>query len=241
MLFAQYQNILSPNVMQQLQENYLGDDIHWKHRGFGRFFRYLTEEEHNLVLDDLYSSDPNNPLFGDKWLMRNQHMYMQKFIPESWLPMHREKCYGVVTIYVNPDSDWADQPQPKFVYYDTTDLKLLDDYKHTFPIHFNSGTYSITPEHKTPEFTAYHKVEYNKSDVDRVCLQIFYGPGGKGQIYRNNEAKFDNYADEKKDYTERSLMSGSLDVPGFMEMSDVSKQFNEDHAEIISRLEGNTV
>lgn len=238
MLFDQYSNFLSEDILETLQRNYMRDDIHWQHRGFGRFFSYLTEEEHNLVLDDLYTSDPNNPLFKDKWLMRNQHMYMQRFIPESWLPVHREKCYGVITIYINPDSDWVGQPQPKFVYYDTNDLEDLDNHTHAFPIHCNTGTYSITPEHKTPEFTAYHKVEFNESSVHRYCLQIFYGPGGSGPAYRNTENNFENYADSNKNYTVKSLLSGLLEVPGSPGLSDVSTQFNKDHADIINHLEG---
>ena len=193
--FAQHPNFLSQSILEHLQKNYMRDDIQWTHRGFGRFFSYLTEEEHNMVLEDVYESDPGNPLFKDKWLMRSHHMYMQRFIPESWLPMHRERCYGVITIYMNPDSDWKDEPQPKFVYYTTNDLTDLDNNEVKLPIPCNTGTYMITHDRGLPEFSPYHKVEYNKSNVDRFCLQIFYGPSGllSGPAYKNTTQKFEHF------------------------------------------------
>ena len=157
------------------------------------------------------------PTYKNKKMMRHHHMYLQRFVPGSWLPLHRERCYGVLTIYLNPDEDWNEQnPAPKFVYYTTQDLHNLETHEHTYDIHCNSGTFFLTEEND-PTMNAYHKVEYNESDQSRYALQMFFGPGQQahgtmtGNIgyrtheYRNDEAQ-GKYADMAVDQTQKAIM-----------------------------------
>lgn len=245
-MFKQYNNILSPELLKTLQDSYMRDDIAWTHRNFGRFFIYLTPEHHEAVLEELYTNE-NLPVYHNKKMMRHHHMYIQRFIPGSWLPLHREKCYGVLTMYLNPDEDWsADNPGPKFTYYSTDDLSQLESHKHQYEISCNTGTIFMTSlQDKAPEYNSYHKVEYNESETSRYGLQMFFGPGPGQQKPDANVPGFrsyrktDSYADTNVDMTTRAVMSGELDVPSVAQLPKAAAEFIEENREIIERLTSN--
>jgi len=245
-MFKQYNNILSPELLKTLQDSYMRDDIAWTHRNFGRFFVYLTPEHHEEVLEELYSNE-SLPVYHNNKMMRHHHMYIQRFIPGSWLPLHRERCYGVLTMYLNPDENWsADNPGPKFIYYSTDDLTQLESHKHHYDISCNTGTIFMTSmQDKAPEYNCYHKVEYNESETSRYGLQMFFGPG-EGTMTGGNQRsgyrdynRADSYADASKDETTKAIMSGALDVPSVGQMNKTSIEYNEENKEIIERLTSN--
>ena len=246
-MFKQYHNFLSPELLKTLQESYMRDDIQWTHRNFGRFFLYLEAEHHDQVLDELYYNK-TLPTYKNNKMMRHHHMYLQRFVPGSWLPLHRERCYGVLTIYINPDEDWnAQNPAPKFIYYSTQDLHNLEEHKHEYDIWCNSGTYYMTDEND-PRMNAYHKVEYNESDKSRYAIQMFFGPGQESQgtmtgnigyrthEYRNNTSQ-GKVADTTIDQTLRAVMSGALELPSLGQMAKTSEEWKAENPEIIERLE----
>lgn len=224
------------------------DEIKWVHRNFGRFFVYLENQHHEAVLEDLYSNE-GLPTYHNNKMMRHHHMYLQRFVPGSWLPMHRERCYGVITIYLNPDEDWnAENPGPKFVYYSTQDLHNLQNHEHTYDIGCNTGTYFLTNhQDQAPTYNPYHKVEYNESNTSRYALQMFFGPGTQtmtGDVdYRShtyrNRPEINSYGDTSVDQTERAIMSGALELPGVGQMVKTSTEWNAENTEIIERLERN--
>lgn len=248
-LFKQFKDFLSADLLKTLQDDYMRDDIKWTHRNFGRFFCYLENDVHERVLDELYNNE-NLPVFHNNKMMRHHHMYLQRFVPGSWLPLHREKCYGVLTIYLNPDEDWSEEnPAPKFVYYETQDLHDLENNKLTYDIHCNSGTFYLTGDSSNaPEYNAYHKVEYNESNNSRYALQMFFGPSElsshsmtgdsnfKEQKYRNF-SDADKYGDTTVNQTTRAIMSGALELPELGQMAQTSIEWAKDNPGIIERLE----
>lgn len=247
-MFTQHQNFLSPELLTRLQEGYMRDDIKWTHRSFGRFFSYLDAELHDDILEHLYYNK-ELPTYHNKKMMRYQHMYLQRFVPGSWLPLHRERCYGVITIYINPDEDWSeDNPGPKFVYYNTQDLNNLEEHRREYSINYNTGTFYITSDQSgAPQYNPYHKVEYNKSVTSRYALQMFFGPSEHssgasmtGDVsYKNHGYRvFDAHQhDSGVDQTARAIMSGALDVPDHGQMLTTGEEWKDANPEIIERLE----
>jgi len=243
-MFHQYHNFLSADLLKTLQDTYMTDDIKWTHRDFGRFFCYFSEEHHEKIVSELYSNE-NLPTHHNNKMMRHHHMYLQRFVPGSWLPLHRERCYGVLTIYLNPDEDWTeDNPGPKFIYYGTQDLTNLDAHKKTYDIHCNSGTFFLTTdESKAPEYNPYHRVEYNETDTSRYAIQMFFGPAqeqhstmsGNANTFRNFQDTA-SYTDTNKNQTEKAIMSGALQLPELTQLIEDGGKWNADNAELIRRL-----
>ena len=244
-MFNQYHNVLSDELLKELQAYYMRDDHEWRHRNFGRFFMYFTNEHHEAILEELYSNE-NTPLYRNKKMMRRHHMYLQRFIPGSWLPLHRERCYGVVTLYINPDENWnEDNPGPKFIYYDTDDLNNLEEHKFSYDIPCNSATIFTTADpNSAPQYNMYHRVEYNESEHSRYALQMFYGPSelsdGKTIHLDKNANRFylsNGGHDSSVDQTANAIMSGSLDVVNIGQLTKNSSEYNEEYKDIIQRLE----
>ena len=236
-MFEQYQNILSQDLLKELQDYYMRDELKWVHRNFGRFFIYFTDEHHEAILEELYNNK-NTPLYKNKKMMRRHHMYLQRFIPGSWLPLHRERCYGVLTLYLNPDENWTeDNPAPKFIYYDTDDLDNLEEHKLSFDIPCNSGTIFVTSDlNSAPTYNMYHRVEYNESNNSRYALQMFFGPSELSSSSYGNYTN-DNNKDTSADQTMNAIVSGALHVVNVGQLAKNSDEWIKDNAEIIERLE----
>ena len=242
-MFHSYDNYLSESLLVKLQQTYMSADIKWTHRGLGRFFCYFSEEIHNEILDDLYNNS-DLPTYHNNEMMRDHHLYMQRYVPGSWLPLHREKTHGVLTICINDDENWSeDNPGPTFVWYDTQDLSNLKEHENVVPIKRNSGSLFIVNE-SYPSFNPFHKVRLNKSITDRYAVQMFFGPGfvqvgtvqnknttGRSIPYENND-----YTVTAKQQTKKSLQTGFLETPGIIAMMPTMGQWAEDNSEIIARL-----
>lgn len=245
-MFQQYREFLNEITLKKLQNTYMRDDILWVHRNNGRFFIYLNEDDHEAVLEDLYNNE-NLPIYHNNRMMRHHHMYMQRFVPGSWLPLHREKCYGVLTIYLNPNEDWnSENLGPKFVCYDTEDLNNLEEHKHEMDIHCNTGTlYMVEKGTTESQFNVYHKVELNETDKSRYAIQMFFGPGilSTTQDPRKQKSSLINqanrYGDTNINQTKRAIMSGTLDVPSAGEYNMNIEEWNKNNSEIIERLTRN--
>jgi len=245
-MFEQYHNFLSAELLKTLQDTYMNDQVRWTHRDFGRFFCYFNENHHEQIVEELYNNE-NLPTYHNNKMMRHHHMYLQRFVPGSWLPLHRERCYGVLTIYINPDEDWNENnPAPKFIYYTTQDLHNLEAHKNSYDIHCNSGTYFLTTDDsKAPEYNAYHKVEYNESNTSRYAVQMFFGPAQEdfGTMSGNSNTQFRNfkhtesYTDTNQNQTLKAITTGALQLPELGQLVGTREEWNRDNAEIIQRLE----
>jgi len=264
-MFQQYHNFLTASVLKKLQDTYMRDDILWVHRNYGRFFIYLDNDDHEKVLEDLYNNE-NLPIFHNNRMMRNHHMYIQRFVPGSWLPLHREKCYGVLTIYLNPDEDWdSENLGPKFVYYDTEDLNNLEEHRYEMDIHCNTGNiYMVEKGTTESQFNVFHKVELNETDNSRYAIQMFFGPGilsttqdplvgpntaDQGVMRHppskqksslvNQQSDVGNqhlYGDTNINQTHRAIMSGLLEVPDSESYTMNVEEWNKNNPKIIERL-----
>ena len=176
-------------------------------------------------------------------------MYIQRFVPGSWLPVHRERCYGVLTIYLNPDEDWGpNDVGPKFVYYDTEDLNEFDAHRHEIDIHCNTGSVYMVEKGTTEYgFNFYHGVELNKTDKSRYAIQMFFGPGvlsttqdpSKQKIASSLKHQAHTYGDTKVNQTERAIMTGTLDVADIGGYTMGVEEWNKKNPEIIERLTRN--
>ena len=62
-MFEQYQNMLSQELLKELQDYYMRDELKWTHRNFGRFFIYFTDEHHEAILEELYNNK-NTPFLS---------------------------------------------------------------------------------------------------------------------------------------------------------------------------------
>ena len=256
-LFKQYHNFLSDEVLKKVQDTYMTDDIDWVHRNYGRFFIYLNEDDHEAVLHDLYNNNPDVPTYHNNRMMRNHHMYIQRFVPGSWLPVHRERCYGVLVIYINPDEDWGpNNVGPKFVYYDTEDLNEFDAHRHEVDISCNTGAVYMVEKGTTEYgFNVWHGVELNKTDKSRYAIQMFFGPGvlsttqdprQQFQLVPTQQKQKSSiinqahtYGDTKVNQTERAIMTGTLDVADIDGYTMGVEEWNKNNPEIIERLTGN--
>ena len=243
-MFRQYYNFLSAEVLKKVQDTYMTDDLLWVHRNYGRFFIYLNDDDHEAVLEDLYNNE-GLPTYHNNRMMRNHHMYIQRFVPGSWLPLHREKCYGVLTIYLNPNEDWgAGEVGPKFVYYDTEDLNNLEGHRHEMDIHCNSGNlYMVEKGTTESRFNVYHKVELNETDNSRYAIQMFFGPGilstsqdPRKQTTSSLLNQANRYGDTNVNQTVRAVISGTLDVPNSQNYTMNVEEWNKNNPEIIERL-----
>ena len=245
-LFQQYREFLNEITLKKLQDTYMRDDLLWVHRNYGRFFIYLNDDDHENVLEDLYNNE-NLPIYHNNRMMRNHHMYIQRFVPGSWLPVHRERCYGVLTIYLNPDEDWGpDKTGPKFVYYDTEDLNNLEEHRHEMDITCNTGSLYMVEKGITDYgFNVYHAVELNETDKSRYAIQMFFGPGilSTSQDPRKQKSSIVNqaehYGDTNINQTQRAILSGTLDVPSAGEYTMNIEEWNKNNPEIIERLTRN--
>ena len=244
-MFRSYNNYLSEGLLVKLQQTYMSDDIKWTHRGFGRFFCYFPDDIHNEILEELYNNI-DLPTYHCNKMMRDHHLYMQRFVPGSWLPLHREKTYGVLTICINDDEDWSeDNPAPNFVWYDTDDDNddILDGDEIIVPIKRNNGSLFIVND-LYPIFNPFHCVQINKSNTDRYAVQMFFGPGfvelgtvpNDNTVGRSIPVENNDYTNTAKQQTNKALVTGYLETPGVLEMMPTMRQWEKENSEIIERL-----
>ena len=243
-MFHLYNNYLSENLLVKLQQTYMSDDIKWTHRGAGRFFCYFPDDIHNEILEELYNNI-DLPTYHNNKMMRDHHLYMQRFVPGSWLPLHREKTHGVLTICINDDEDWSeDNPAPNFVWYDTQDLSNIEEHEIIVPIKRNTGSLFIVND-LYPIFNPFHCVRINKSNTARYAVQMFFGPGFSevGTVPNNNSVgrsipvENSDYTVTARQQTKKSLENGYLETPGALTGVHVEmSQWAEENSEIIEKL-----
>ena len=186
----------------------MSDDIKWTHRGFGRFFCYFPDDIHNEILEELYNNI-DLPTYHCNKMMRDHHMYMQRFVPGSWLPLHREKTYGVLTICINDDEDWSeDNPAPNFVWYDTDCVQINKSNTDRYAVQMFFG----------PGF-----VELGTVPNDNTV--------GRSIPVENND-----YTNTAKQQTNKALVTGYLETPGVLEMMPTMRIWEKENSEIIERL-----
>lgn len=173
--FAHWNDCLSDELVEQLWSDYVDNtpSLKWTHRMLGRFTYDVTGQDiGKRILQELITRE-NSPWYQDTEFESDCAIWLQCFVPGSFLATHREKSKGVSTIYLNKQQMSDESGFIRWFEHKDPDIMWADDQ----PVHkqypkFNCGNY-WKPSGTQGEFNPWHYVHRNNETFDRFSIQIF--------------------------------------------------------------------
>ena len=233
--FVVKENVLSSELADRIHSTYCNgsDNIKWNHRGTGRFYTFMTQEDILDVLEHMYH-DKSNPFYKNKTMVRNSHIYIQRLVPGGYLPLHREKVAGVMTTYLTPDDSTIEwENTGAYEWWSEPDHTQVDENSTPdgrFIPKWNQAVMWLTSEQY--ELNPYHRVTENLTNTHRYSIQCFFSnmsvPGGVSHKYSGTE---------NQNFTVGHAQTGGLELPNLDMLREKGIEWINSNSEIIEQLE----